>query len=181
MPSGLLLVMRHAKTQPTSPTGDDFSRALTPRGSADALAMGTWLYGQQPDLSRILSSPALRTRQTVAALSLPWGETPPATRWDPALYLADLGTLLEVVAAVRDATTLVVAHNPGLEELLRYLVRDPEQRPPLAGAGGKLMPTSAVYVLELPGRRGRPAAGSAVLRAHMRPKFLAAGTAADED
>ncbi|MGE3773043.1 MAG: histidine phosphatase family protein [Gammaproteobacteria bacterium] len=179
--SGLLIVMRHAKTHLTSPTGDDFSRALTPRGSADALAMGAWLHGQQPDLPRIVSSTALRTRQTVAAVTVPWGETPPATRWEPALYLADLGTLLELVATLRDATTLLVGHNPGFEELLRYLVRDPEQRPPLAGAGGKLMPTSAVYVLELPGRRGRPAAGSAVLRAHMRPKFLATGGTADED
>ena len=181
MSSSLLIVMRHAKTHVTSPTGDDFSRARTPRGSADALAIGSWLHAQQPDLPRILGSTALRTRQTIAAVTVPWGEAPPATRWEPALYLADLGTLLDVVAGVRDAATLLVGHNPGLEELLRYLVRDPEHEPALAGAGAKLMPTSAVYVLELPGRRGRPAAGSAVLRAHMRPKLLATGAAADED
>ncbi len=175
-----LVVMRHAKTHLGSSTGDDFSRALTPRGSADALAMGLWLHARQPDLARIVSSPALRTRQTVAAITVPWGETPPPTRWDPALYLAEFDTLLGVVETVRDATTLLVGHNPGLEDLIRHLVRDPASGS--QQTGGKLMPTSAVYVLELSRRRGRPAAGSAVLVAHMRPKFLAADTAAsDED
>ncbi len=181
MSSGLLIVMRHAKTHLTSPTGDDFSRALTPRGSADALAMGAWLYAQQPELSAIVSSTALRTRQTVAAVTVPWGETPPPTRWEPALYLADLGTLLDLVVGMRESPTLLIGHNPGLEDLLRFLVREPGQKAPLTGTGAKLMPTSAVYVLELPGRRGRPAAGSAVLRAHMRPKLLATGAAPDDD
>lgn len=181
MPNPLLIVMRHAKTEPTSPTGDDFSRALTPRGSADALAMAAWLHAQHPELPRIVSSTALRTRQTVAAVTVPWGETPPATRWEPALYLAELPALLEMVGKLREATTLLIGHNPGLEDLLCYLVRDPGTQSPRAGAGAKLMPTSAVYVLELPGRPGRPAAGSAVLRAHMRPKLLPAGAAADED
>lgn len=168
MESPLLIVMRHAKTELASPSGDDFSRALTPRGSADALAMGGWLHARYGDLAQVVSSTALRTRQTVAALAVAWGETPPPVRWDPALYLAELDTLLGVVEAERQAATLLIGHNPGLEDLVRYLVRDVERN---VGTP-KIMPTSAVYVLELPSRRGRPAPGSAVLRAHMRPKRL---------
>jgi|LNFM01.1.fsa_nt_gb phosphohistidine phosphatase len=168
MDSPKLIVMRHAKTNVTSPSGDDASRALTPRGSADALAIGGWLHGQYPGLSRIVSSTALRTRQTVAALTVAWGQSPPATVWEPALYLADLTTLLAVIDAHRKQTVLLVGHNPGLEDLVRYLVRDIEQH---VGTP-KIMPTSAVYVLDLPSRRGTPAPGGAVLLAHMRPKFL---------
>ncbi len=173
----LLIVMRHAKTNVSSPTGDDFSRALTPRGSADALAMGEWLHAQHPDLARIVSSTALRARQTVAAVTLPWGETPPEIRWDPALYLAELDTLLGAAESLREAPTLFVGHNPGLEDLVRHLVGDLHARI----GSPKIMPTSAAYVLELSTRRGRPRPGSAVLRAHMRPKLLAAGTATDDD
>lgn len=168
MDSPKLIVMRHAKTNLTSPSGDDASRALTPRGSADALALGAWLHGQYPALAQIVSSTALRTRQTVAALAAAWGRTPPATVWEPALYLADLATLLAVIDANRKKTVLLVGHNPGLEDLVRYLVSAVEQ----SIGTPKVMPTSAVYVLELPSRRGTPAPGSAVLLAHMRPKFL---------
>lgn len=171
METTTLIVMRHAKTNPTSLTGDDFSRALTPRGSADALAMGQWLYGSYPRLAQIVSSTALRTRETVAALCTAWGDAPPATEWDPALYLADLDTLLEVVERQTRRATLLVGHNPGLEELVRHLVKDVEKTVDLP----KLMPTAAAYVLQLPRRRGAPKEGSAVLVTHMRPKLLPAG------
>lgn len=168
MESPKLIVMRHAKTQLGSLAGDDVSRALTPRGSADALAMGEWLHGQYPALPLIVSSTALRTRQTVAALGAAWGQTPPMTIWEPALYLADLATLLGVVEARRKQTMLLIGHNPGLEDLVRHLVSDLER----SVGSPKIMPTSAAYVLELPSRSGTPAPGSAVLLAHMRPKLL---------
>jgi len=168
MESPKLIVMRHAKTQLGSPAGDDASRALTPRGSADALAMGAWLQGQYPALPQIVSSTALRTRQTVAALTAAWGQTPPPTIWEPSLYLADLATLLGVIELRRKQTLLLIGHNPGLEDLLSYLVSDPGR----SVGSPKFMPTSAAYVLELPSRPGTPAPGSAVLLAHMRPKLL---------
>ena len=168
MDEPLLIVMRHAKAHLTSPAGDDATRALTPGGSADALAIGHWLHAGYPAIAQILSSTALRTRQTVAALTVPWGEHPPPTRWDPALYLADLPTLLGIAEAQRQGTMLLVGHNPGLEDLVSYLVGDLGRRV----AQAKLMPTSAVYVLQLPERRGRHGPGHAVLRAHMRPKLL---------
>lgn len=168
MESPKLIVMRHAKTNVESASGDDFSRALTPRGSADAEAMGSWLHGRYPGLDRIVSSTALRTRQTVATVIAAWGESPPPTIWDEALYLADLPTLLGVVEQQLPQTTLLVGHNPGLEDLVCYLVADLESRI----SAPKLMPTSAVYVLELVGRRSPPVAGSAVLLTHMRPSML---------
>lgn len=177
MESPLLIVMRHAKTEFAAASGDDFSRALMPRGTANAHAMGRWLHARYADLTQMVSSTAMRTRQTVAAVSAAWGDTPPPVRWEPALYLAELDTLLGVVEAERQRGTLLVGHNPGLEDLVRYLLREPER----SIGSASLMPTSAVYVLELPSRRARPAQGSAVLRAHMRPQLLAeAGSAAGD-
>ncbi len=110
-------------------------------------------------------------------MTLPWGAAPPESRWDPALYLAELDTLLGAVESLREAPTLLVGHNPGLEDLVHHLVGDLHARI----GSPKSMPTSAAYVLELSTRRGQPRPGSAVLRAHMRPKLLAAGTATDDD
>jgi len=43
-------------------------------------------------------------------------------RWDPALYLAELDTLLGVVETERQAATLLIGHNPGLEELAQSMI-----------------------------------------------------------
>jgi len=65
----------------------------------------------------VLSSPALRTRQTV---ELVFEGASPELRYDDALYLASIGKLLEVISRVEGDYdhVVVVGHNPGLEELL---------------------------------------------------------------
>ena len=64
------------------------------------------------------------------------------------VYLADLGTLLGVLAhCPQDMNNiLVIGHNPGLEELLEYLCGEDL---PLS-AKGKLMPTATLAQIALP-------------------------------
>lgn len=79
--------------------------------------------GPVPD--RVLSSTALRCRETWAALSVGLGtgtRTAIDVTFEDALYGASAERLLEVLASATDATTvLLVAHNPGVSQLAHAL------------------------------------------------------------
>lgn len=64
-----LIVWRHAEAHDAAPGQDDLQRALTTRGAKQAERMGRWLDQRLPEGTRILCSPAVRTEQTVRALS----------------------------------------------------------------------------------------------------------------
>jgi phosphohistidine phosphatase len=116
-----LLLLRHAKAEPGAPDQEDFDRALTPRGVADAAAMAHHLgkHGLAP--SRILCSPSRRTRQTVAPLL---ADLPAPVDYAEPLYLAPCGKLVTLIQRCDDAVLLVVGHNPGLEQCAALLARE---------------------------------------------------------
>ena len=60
-----LILWRHAEAEDAAPGMTDLERALTGKGQKQARRMGQWLNSQLPDSCRILSSPAVRTLQTV--------------------------------------------------------------------------------------------------------------------
>ena len=165
-----LLVMRHAKSDWASGAEDDFGRPLNARGMRDARLMGHWLAqsGQVPE--RILSSPARRTRQTLELMSEGAGiNLLGRTDWHDDLYHASLTTLCAVLAkSVALTDLLLLGHNPGLEELVTSLL---DGLVPLA-RHQKILPTGAVYVLELPRGFAGVQAGSARVLAHQRPQAL---------
>ena len=144
-----LLLMRHAKTEVSSP-GGDHERQLLARGRTDAQNIARDILARRavPDL--ILSSTAKRTQETAQIVA---GELPtcPEIVMDRRLYLADAGTILQ---KIRDTdpqvkTLLVIAHNPGIAELANLLVvsGDSESRNLMA----RKYPTAALAVISLPG------------------------------
>ncbi|MDO4795318.1 MAG: histidine phosphatase family protein [Brachymonas sp.] len=64
-----LLLWRHAQAVDVNSTLDDLQRPLTQHGEAQAERMAAWLKRHLPAHTRILCSPALRTRQTVQHLT----------------------------------------------------------------------------------------------------------------
>lgn len=64
-----LLLWRHAQAVDVNSALDDLQRPLTPQGEAQAERMAAWLKRRLPAHTRILCSPALRTRQTVQYLT----------------------------------------------------------------------------------------------------------------
>ncbi|MGA5037294.1 SixA phosphatase family protein [Streptomyces capoamus] len=118
-----LVVLRHAKS--AWPEGvEDHRRPLAPRGLRDAPAAGRALAaGTLPDLA--LCSTAVRARRTWELVSGEWA-TPPPVRLDRRLYAAGAAELLEAVreAPAQVRTLLLVAHNPGVEDLVRTLAGD---------------------------------------------------------
>ena len=111
--------MRHAKAEPDAGDGDE-SRPLTKRGRRAALRVGELLSDRLPEL--VLSSPSVRTRETVERFKQGAGSLP-RVAYVPELYLASPSTLMGVLATHGgDAErVMLVGHNPGLEELVTRL------------------------------------------------------------
>lgn len=108
-------ILRHAEA---ASAVDDFSRPLTAKGIADMRAMAGRLAeaGLCPEL--VLCSPARRTRMTLENI------LPGATAHFPEkLYNADAGTHFEILKGVDDSigSVMVIAHNPGIFNLARFL------------------------------------------------------------
>jgi phosphohistidine phosphatase len=163
--------MRHAKSDWASGALTDFDRPLNRRGERDAPRMARWLRANRFIPQQIISSPAVRARETteLAVRELEVDEA--MVRWDRRIYEAELDDLLAVLSDhdAKVAMQMLVGHNPGLERLAGYLARA-DTLPREA----KLMPTAGVMVLEIPiGKAGiAPQAGACV--AHMRPRWLEA-------
>jgi phosphohistidine phosphatase len=117
-----LLLMRHAKSSWNDEGVDDHDRPLNSRGERSAPAMGKLIVaeGLTPDL--VVASTALRARATAFAIeeACDWR---PDLRLTRALYMADPRTILGIISALSDEVTsvLVVAHNPGTEDLVSGL------------------------------------------------------------
>lgn len=115
-----LVIVRHAKAQPTAPT--DHERDLVAAGRAAAEEAGRWLRGQGIDPGAALVSDAVRARETWLHLTLGGG-------WDveaelsPALYAAGPDSALDLLRETApDVTTLVVVgHNPTMAYVAELL------------------------------------------------------------
>ena len=117
-----LLLLRHAEAAAVAPGRHDTERPLTDDGLRQATAIGEALRiaGHEPDL--VISSPALRTKQTAEALDL---DAP--VQVDRRVYNAGSDTILAVLHEVAGEpdTVLVVGHAPGIPALVHDLA-DPE-------------------------------------------------------
>ncbi len=162
-------LLRHAKSDWGDASLTDFERPLNPRGRRDAPRLGRWLAATAGPPERVVASPARRVAETVDAVlsAAGWSELP--VTWEPRIYEASVGELLDVLTEVSPGASSVwlVGHNPGLEELLRFLA--PSVPMP---ADRKLMPTAALARLELSGRASRPQPGAARSASVMRPADL---------
>lgn len=115
-------LLRHAKSSWDDPNVQDFDRPLADRGRKDAPRMAAWMArnGVAPQL--ILSSPSVRTRQTLD-LVLPALKGKPAVAYEDDLYLASAGTLLKRIRKVEAGVThvMLVGHDPGMHSLAMEL------------------------------------------------------------
>ena len=123
-----LTLMRHAEARWKDADLSDLERPLNRRGNAAAESMARRLLELQlvPDL--LLVSPARRTRQTAEILARELSIPARRVLHEEALYLASAADVLRVVQAIGPRVThlLVVAHNPGVSELVQQLVPEAE-------------------------------------------------------
>ena len=105
-----LLLWRHAQAVDVDNAMDDLKRPLTRNGETQAAEMAAWLKRHLPPDTRILCSPALRTRQTVQRLTHDQYQICPQLA--PAARVEDL--LHAVQWPDSPAPVLVVGHQPTL-------------------------------------------------------------------
>ncbi len=164
-----LLVLRHGKSDWS--TGlPDARRPLQERGRRGSQQIGNWLLqgALVPDL--ILSSDAERARRTAEEACKVMGLDPDCIRWEPSIYAAGLGTLVELLQGLpeRPERLMLVGHNPGLEDLLAYLVGPGITIP----EDGKLLSTASLAHLRMPDNWEALALGCATLESITRPSDL---------
>jgi phosphohistidine phosphatase len=163
------MLMRHAKSDWSSHTAD-IDPPLNSRGSRDAVAMGAYLeqMGLVPD--KMIISPARRTQQTAEGLleNLPVDEQQVIIDRD--LYLADAASISELIElyAADEQRLLILAHNPGMDDIVSYLA----SAPPLLSASGKLMSTCAVACFALTSAEMLRSPGQAELQGLYRPREI---------
>ncbi len=159
-----LWVIRHAKT--ANPRGvSDFDRPLAKRGEADANLVGAWLAAQAHPATQVLTSPALRARQTATHVKNAFGLAADGLVEEPSLYMASPETIVDAARAVPDAITslAIVGHNPGMTYVANLLGDAPS---------AASLPTFGVVVFTFPGSWPDLAFGACEWLTSMTPKQL---------
>lgn len=165
----LVGLLRHAKSDWSDADKRDFDRDLNGRGRRGARLMGEHIrrHGTQWDL--VLASPAQRVRRTLEA-ALPDAQI----QWDSRLYLASAAAIADLLRDLPDevGAVLVVAHNPGLQDMVLDHVAPAAEDAAFDDAKAKF-PTAAFAVLELPVARWADLTGEQGRLAHFtRPRDL---------
>lgn len=125
---------------------DDVARPLNKRGRRAAAAVGHWLEEQGLRPSLVLCSTARRTHETLELLHGALGARVPI-HLEPGLYLADAAALLARLQHIPGdvPSVLVIAHNPGLQELVAEFADAPGAAAPHTRARlHKKFPTAAL-------------------------------------
>ncbi len=173
MTTRTLLILRHAKAM--QPTGgmQDFDRPLAPRGREDSTRIGTMMASRGWLPNRVFVSPAKRTAETWTLVSAALGGGP-ATAFVDQMYNASDALLLRIVRERSDAaasTVLIVAHNPGVEDLAAGLAGPASDQTPLSAATSKF-PPGGLARLSFDGEWSALTAGSARLTDFVTPAEL---------
>ncbi|MDQ2747481.1 MAG: histidine phosphatase family protein [Acidobacteriota bacterium] len=156
-----LYILRHAKSDWDNAGLSDYERPLNKRGREAAPLMGEMMKTNEFQPPIIISSPAVRARQT-AELVRNAAELTGAINFDSRIYEARPQTLLQIASEINDEfdSAIIVGHNPGLEGLIKILTGET-----------KPMPTAALAVIDLDiARWNQIASAAGDLRELIRPK-----------
>jgi phosphohistidine phosphatase len=158
-----LYLLRHAEASRIEPGLGDFDRPLDGRGKEAAPLVGRHIREKNLRVDLLVSSPAVRARQTAALVKEAAGLSAELL-YDERIYEADAARLLEVVTQAAESADalLLVGHNPGMEELLALLTGE-----------ARRMQTAALACVALGVEKwGKARAGAGRLEWHVRPKEL---------
>lgn len=117
-----LLLMRHAKSSWKDTSLPDHERPLNQRGRNDAPQMGRHIREQGIVLDAILSSTAVRARETAEGFLQEYTFEGDVHYIDD-LYQASPETIISVLNRLPDGveTAMIIAHNPGMDDFLEIV------------------------------------------------------------
>lgn len=156
-----LIIMRHGKADPSSPTGRDHDRPLLPIGVENTGYCATILERLVDVPLRVVSSEYVRARQTAATLLATWGR-PASDVIIDASFNSDrsLDGMVDAIRGYVDAPTVIVSHMPQVAELVDVITA--------ANATSLLFKPGAFAVLRLE----HPARLRADLAAFLTPSMV---------
>lgn len=156
-----LIIMRHAEADWGL---DDFNRPLTRRGHSQAPRAGAWLVEQGLIPEMMVSSAALRTRQTTTWVSEALGDKAPTASLDERLYNAPASQLLTTINRTPEAvhSLMLIAHLPGVQDATLQLARPDSDYEALMDASYGFAPAT-LAVFQVQGDWGQLVDGEAQL------------------
>ena len=162
-----LYLLRHAKADPWSPLGNDFSRALSLKGTRHAQVVSNWAVDTLQPPDTVFCSPAKRTRETLAPFLSHWPQLLANTDYVDSMYGASLNLLLTLAedAFSYGERLLMVGHNPGFEDMLIKVLQQKQ------AARIQKMATGTLAVIEFPGEFKRDAHKGNLLHLMRRKDF----------
>ena len=121
-----LLVIRHAKSSWDNPDLQDNERPLNKRGLEDAPLMANVLRTHNFNLDKIFSSSALRAKMTTEIFAKELNIPESMIEYTDELYNASRREILNFIKRLDDKyqSIAIVGHNPGLTDLVHFLLYD---------------------------------------------------------
>jgi len=160
--------MRHAKSDWADPGTSDFNRSINKRGKKSAIRIGRWMLENNRLPQQVISSAAVRAKQTTELVTEQFNHISLENIiYEKDLYLADVESLLEFIKLYKNdvSSLMLVAHNPGLEQLIYFLASESE-------AEYKSMTTANLVIFEYPDNHFDPETDKGKLIEFIKPKEL---------
>jgi phosphohistidine phosphatase len=135
----LLYLLRHGEARVCRKNETDIQRALTENGIRQIVRLGNRLREKQVTIDRILSSDAVRARQTAEQVARELSCSQDAIFFEHKLYtVTNAGQTLRLLHHVDDQpdSLLIVGHNPVIEELATLLSPSFSDKVPAGGLLG---------------------------------------------
>jgi phosphohistidine phosphatase len=116
-----LFIIRHAHSEFTSRTQQDIDRPLTGKGNQQAGTMAARLQQLVPETDLLITSDAVRTKETCSYFSKMYPEAPVIETHG--LYHAAVNDFYAVITGLKDDyyNAAVFSHNPGITDFVNLL------------------------------------------------------------
>jgi len=135
-----LFIVRHAKSSWDYPGIPDYERPLLEAGKLKTIKMAGYLIeqGVNPDL--IMSSNAIRARETAAIIAQGLSYPVEKIQILPVIYQGNEEDVINILLEIpnENESVIIVGHNPTLTSLANYFLQEPID----------WMPTSGVVCIE---------------------------------
>ena len=168
-----IYLARHAKSSWDSDATTDYDRPLSKRGEKDVIRMGAELVDLAWMPEKIISSPAMRAKQTCESLCSQLGISNDSIEWNEDIYAAYTVTLLQIISNQVESVSsvMLVGHNPAMEDLLVHFC-GADQLCERMQSNGKLFTTGNVAKITLDTSWENWVMGDAILEGLLRPNLL---------
>jgi phosphohistidine phosphatase len=118
-----LILIRHAKSDWSSPSPGDFDRPLNERGKKDAPEMAQRLLDKKIKIDAFISSPAKRAKKTASIFAKAYNRGKDEIIFIEELYLASGEIFYDILSRTdnRFDSIAIFSHNPGITDFANSL------------------------------------------------------------